>query len=235
VTAPSSSAEGSVVNASASATDPGTVDGTPAFAWSVTKDGSSFASGTGPAISYTPNDNGTYVVTVTATDKDGGVGTASATTQVTNVDPTATFNAPSSAVSGTTFTISLSNPADASSVDATSLSYAFDCGSGFGDYGSAQSRTCTAAYDGTQTVSGRVRDKDGGVSTYTATVHITVTVNSVCALVQSLAKNAGEANSLCVKLQHGQIDAFGHEVDAQAGKAFTADQAALLKRLAAQL
>ena len=38
-----------------------------------------------------------------------------------------------------------------------------------------------------------------------------------------------------MKLQHGQIEAFGHEVDAQTGKSFTPDQAALLKRLAARL
>jgi hypothetical protein len=38
-----------------------------------------------------------------------------------------------------------------------------------------------------------------------------------------------------VKLQHGEIDAFSHEVDAQTGKAFTADQAATLKRLAGRL
>jgi hypothetical protein len=62
-----------------------------------------------------------------------------------------------------------------------------------------------------------------------------VTVDSLCATVQSWAKNEGQANSLCVKLQHGQIEAFGHEVDAQTGKAFTTDQAALLKRLAARL
>jgi hypothetical protein len=154
---------------------------------------------------------------------------------VTNVAPTATFHAPSSAVSGSTFTISLDDPADPSSVDAASLQYAFDCGGGFGAYGSAPSATCTAAFDGAQTVAGRIRDKDGGVSTYTATVAIAVTADSVCALVESMAKNAGQANSLCVKLQHGQIEAFGHEVDAQTGKAFTAEQAALLERLAAQL
>jgi hypothetical protein len=62
-----------------------------------------------------------------------------------------------------------------------------------------------------------------------------VTVDSVCALVQSLAKNGGQANSLCVKLRNGQIEAFDHEVDAQTGKGFTAEQAALLERLAAQL
>jgi hypothetical protein len=147
------------------------------------------------------------------------------------------FHASASAVGGSTFTISISNAADASSVDAAGLTFSFDCGDGhgFGPYGSAASATCTAAYEGTQAVGGRVRDKDGGVTTYTATVQSTVTVDSLVGLVTSLSKNGGEANSLSVKLRHGQIDAFDHEVDAQTGKAFTADQAALLERLAARL
>ena len=36
-----------------------------------------------------------------------------------------------------------------------------------------------------------------------------------------------------MKLQQGQIDAFDHELDAQAGKTFTAEQVATLKALAA--
>jgi len=88
---------------------------------------------------------------------------------------------------------------------------------------------------GTLTVRGLVRDKDGGVTPYDATVVVSVTVDSLCAAVTGWAKNAGQANSLCVKLQDGQIDAFGHEVDAQTGKSFTDEQAAVLERLAARL
>jgi hypothetical protein len=84
-------------------------------------------------------------------------------------------------------------------------------------------------------VRGAIRDRDGGVTTYGATVSVSVTVDSLCATVQGWAKNAGEANSLCVKLQHGQIEAFDNEVDAQTEKSFTTAQAAILKGLAARL
>jgi alpha-ketoglutarate-dependent taurine dioxygenase len=57
----------------------------------------------------------------------------------------------------------------------------------------------------------------------------------LCATIAGWAKNDGEANSLCVKLQSGQIIAFDNEIDAQTGKAFTAEQAATLKRLAGRL
>src|SRR5262249_12726136 len=58
-----------------------------AFAWSVTKNGAPFAAGSGANFSFTPDDNGTYVVTLMATDKDAGVGTASATLTVSNTPP----------------------------------------------------------------------------------------------------------------------------------------------------
>jgi predicted extracellular nuclease len=203
------------------------------YAWDLDGDGTTDA--TTPTVSFVAGD-GPADVDVALTVSDGVTSTTAHTVvHVTNVAPTATLTAPASAVSGSTFTISLDNAADVSPSDASSLQFAFDCGSGFGSYSSAATATCTAAYDGTQTVGGRVQDKDGGVSTYTASVRISVTVDSVCALVQTLAKNDGQATSLCAKLQHGQIDAFGHEVDAQTGKAFTAEQAALLKRLAAQV
>ena len=46
---------------------------------------------------------------------------------------------------------------------------------------------------------------------------------------------AGVAESLCVKLQHGQLGAYANEVDAQSGKSLTEVQAATLKRLAMRL
>jgi hypothetical protein len=66
-------------------------------------------------------------------------------------------------------------------------------------------------------------------------VAIQPTVDNLCAYVAEIVQPAGLANSLCVKLRHGQLAAFAHEVDAQAGKALTDDQAELLKGLAKQL
>ena len=69
-------AEGTAVSLSGSATDPSAADTAAglALAWSVTKNGSAFATGSGPSFAFTPDDNGSYAVTLTATDKDGGVG-----------------------------------------------------------------------------------------------------------------------------------------------------------------
>ena len=88
---------------------------------------------------------------------------------------------------------------------------------------------------GTQTVRGSIRDKDGDATTYTAPVTVTVTGDSLCALARSYVGSAGVANSLCTKLAGGAYAAFANEVDAQTGKALTADQAAILKGLVAQL
>ncbi len=58
------------------------------YAWAVTKNGNPFASGGNVSnFRFTPDDNGTYGVSLTATDRDGGVGTAAQTITVTNVDP----------------------------------------------------------------------------------------------------------------------------------------------------
>src|SRR5205823_8327364 len=91
-----SSPEGTAINLTSTVTDPSPVDqGNPfTYQWSVTKNGNAFATGTPTNLatfSFTPDDNGTYVVSLQATDKDGGVGTApSQTVIVTNVAPTLT-------------------------------------------------------------------------------------------------------------------------------------------------
>ena len=66
----------------------------------MTKDGSPFAAGSAADFSFTPDDNGTYVVTLQVADKDGGVGTATATVAVTNVAPTASLAGPADGVRG---------------------------------------------------------------------------------------------------------------------------------------
>lgn len=87
--APATGPEGTPIALTASATDPSTVDTAAGFTfgWSVTKNGSPYATGSGPAFSFTPDDDGTYVVSLTATDKDGGVGSTTASITATNVAP----------------------------------------------------------------------------------------------------------------------------------------------------
>src|SRR5262249_33179952 len=91
--APSTSPEATPINLTSSVIDPSGTDSAAgfAYAWSVSKDGNLLSSGMGASFSFTPDDNGTYVVSLTVTDKDGGVSTASNTILVTNLPPTPTI------------------------------------------------------------------------------------------------------------------------------------------------
>ena len=95
VSAPSSSPEGAAVTASANVSDPD--DASFTYAWSVTKNGSPYANGSGASITFTPDDNGSYLISVIVTDGSGATGSASATTTVTNVAPAITSATLSSA------------------------------------------------------------------------------------------------------------------------------------------
>jgi hypothetical protein len=90
--APATRPEGTLISLGSAASDSSSADVTAGFtyAWSVTKNGNPYTTGSSSSFSFTPDDNGTYVVSLTATDKDGGVGTApQKTISVTNVAPTA--------------------------------------------------------------------------------------------------------------------------------------------------
>ena len=103
------------------------------------------------------------------TDDIGQTATAQTTVDVQNVPPTATFSAPASDFAGYPFTLSLTSPHDPSAADtAAGFQYAFDCGSGYGAFGSSSSVSCPTDDTGTRTVHGKIRDKDGGVTEYTA-------------------------------------------------------------------
>src|SRR5436305_15273854 len=71
--APASSPEGTTLSLTATVSDPGGAD-TFTYAWAATKNGSAYASATTPGFSFTPDDNGSYVVALTVTDDDGRVG-----------------------------------------------------------------------------------------------------------------------------------------------------------------
>src|SRR5439155_4308608 len=104
--APASSPEGTTILLHSSVSDPSSVDTAAGFtyAWSVTKNGSAYGSnGSASTYSFTPTDNGSYVVTLKATDKDGGYSTTTATISVSNVGPTvAITGAPASATEDAT-------------------------------------------------------------------------------------------------------------------------------------
>ena len=176
ITAPSSVNEGSTIAFSvAGISDPGTADVAAGFGYSFACDAGAFSAygTTNSGSCAAPDGPATVTVRAKVRDKDGGESAAfSVVVTVTNVAPTATFNAPSSANEGTTFNVSLTNPQDVPA-DLPTLTYAFDCGSGYGSFLSATSATCSAgSTPGAKTVKGKVKDKDGGETEYTASVTI---------------------------------------------------------------
>jgi hypothetical protein len=177
----------------------------------------------------TTDDFDTTTITVTAHSDNGSSDSDSFDTSATNAAPTASgLSAPATQMYGTNFNVSLTSPTDASSVDAGSLHYAFDCGSGYSatDYAGASvtnSMSCPApvqAHAGQSiTVKGKVFDKDGGSNEYTASVEIlqpeisltpadhdfgSVATNTVTAPFTFTVKNVGTA-----ALSIGDVDIAG--------------------------
>ncbi|HCE17445.1 MAG TPA: hypothetical protein DEQ80_06265 [Anaerolinea thermolimosa] len=163
--------EGSSINLTASGSDP---NGTGvSYAWDLDNNGTFETSG--QTVSFSRDDNGSYPVTVRVTDGTSQSTTAGATVTVVNVAPTASFGVSATTVDeGGSVTLSLTSPSDPSSADMTAgFTYAFDCGTGtFGSYSGSNSTSCGTTDNGTFTVRGRIRDKDGGVNTYSATVTV---------------------------------------------------------------
>ncbi len=83
---PESVTEDSEVSLGSTVYDPG-VDDVITLSWTATLGGVEVAFGPGPDFAFIPADPGTYLVTVTADDGDGGVGSAAAELTVTYVAP----------------------------------------------------------------------------------------------------------------------------------------------------
>jgi uncharacterized delta-60 repeat protein len=169
--------EGTTISLSGSATDPSTVDTAAGLtlAWSVTKNGAPYASATGTSCTFTPNDNGTYAVTLSATDKDGGVGTTTDTIVVANVAPTATIAAPvTSGLEGTSVTLS-GSATDPSTLDTSAgLTLGWSVTKNGAAYATGAGGSCTFTPNdnGTYVVTLSATDKDGGVGTATDTIAV---------------------------------------------------------------
>ena len=142
-------------------------------------DGSGYgAYGNSAESSCSTNDSGSRSVKAKVRDKDGGEREYTATVQVNNVAPTATFGNNGPVAEGSSFKVTLTGADDVSSVDKTAgFTYQFDCGdgSGYGAYGNSSERSCATTDNGTRNVKGKVKDKDDGEREYTGTV----TVNNV--------------------------------------------------------
>ena len=76
LSAPATVTEGTELTLTSSVVDPAGTNDTYSYEWVVLKNGTQFGSGsTDQSLTFTPDDNGTYKVTLTVSDDDGGVGT----------------------------------------------------------------------------------------------------------------------------------------------------------------
>ena len=142
-------------------------------------DGSGYsAAGATSSRSCPTDDNATRAVKLKVLDDDGGSAEYTGSVTVANVAPTADgLSAGSPIDEGGTSSLSLTNPTDVSSVDAASLHYSFACdglaaslAANYGTASTTNSASCAFADNGSFAVKGRVYDKDGGATTYDATV-----------------------------------------------------------------
>ncbi|HJQ29747.1 MAG TPA: PKD domain-containing protein, partial [Rubrobacter sp.] len=124
-----------------------------------------------------PDNSTTSNVTVRATDDDGASDADNQVVIVTvsNDNPQATLNAPASVNEGDNIDLSLTDASDPAGPNDT-LEYRFDCGDGFGPWGSSNTRSCPTTDSGNVIVKGQVRDEDGGLSDV---YEKSVTVNNV--------------------------------------------------------
>lgn len=169
--------EGAPVTVTASASDPSETDTAAGFAYRFACDGSTFAPAVATSSSICAFDDGpsAHVVRARVIDKDGGEVTLETTVEVLDVAPTATLAPTAPVDEGSAFSVELTAPHDPSSADtASGFAYAFDCGdgNGYSAFAETPAASCPTDDNGTRAVSAQIRDKDGGVTTYTGSAEI---------------------------------------------------------------
>jgi hypothetical protein len=132
-------------------------------------------------FSWIPDDGpASALITVTVTDS--GVPDLSAsrsfTVTVRNVAPTATFSGPASAPVGTPVTFRFAQPDDPSAADrAAGFRYSYDFNNdGLFEFSDVRDASMSFAFPtaGDSAVRGRIKDKDGGATDFTAPIHIPI-------------------------------------------------------------
>jgi hypothetical protein len=84
---------------------------------------------------------------------------------------------------------------------------------------------------GINTYSATATDNAGNIGSGSTTFTVNVTSGGLCNLLDRWVSNSGVANSLCVKVQHGDYESFRNELTAQSGKKISDANATTLLRL----
>jgi PKD domain len=231
---PVSGPEGKAIALTGRATSPSTADNAAGFTltWTATKNGLPFATGTGTALSITPDDEGTWIVTLQAIDDGGNSATTAVTFTGANVAPTAVIGGVTHStlvlvpLQAVTFTGGFTDPGvldthtggfdygDGSTADAVTPYAA----GGSGDL--TESHSFSAP--GTYTVTYIVTDDDGGTGSATATVVVETPAQALSIIdsyLQTMASlNNGEKNGLSAKLRAAIASANRGDTNATCGQ-----------------
>ena len=176
--APASSDEGTPISLTSTVVDPGAE--TLAYDWQVTKDGSPYASGSGSTFNFTPDDEGTYAVTLDVTDGDGGSGSDSATIAVNNVAPTIVLSGANNVDEGATYGLTLGAISDPGDDTVTSWIVNWGDGTPAETFLMGGLQNHTYADDGLYTIQVDLADEDG---THTNAASKAISVNNIAPLV----------------------------------------------------
>lgn len=141
------------------------------YAWSVTKQGANtpFASGTNSNFNFTPNDNGTYNLSLTVTDSANQQATAQQAVTVTNSLPTATMGGTTSVGVGTPIQLT-SQVTDPGTLDTHTYSWVVMRGATQVATGANSTLAFTPVLGGTYTVTLTASDNDSGSDSDVATI-----------------------------------------------------------------
>ncbi|MEZ6121983.1 MAG: Calx-beta domain-containing protein [Planctomycetaceae bacterium] len=200
--------EGTQIDVTASATDPAGANDTLTYTYSVLKDGVAFASESGvdqTSFSFTPDDNGSYEITLTVSDEDGGSASVSQLITVANVDPAALSDIGTAVEDGPEILIDvLSNDTDpAAFLDPLVIS-GVDTSQTIGTvtfsdasvvyHPNGKFESLAANESAIDRFTYTVSDQDGGVST--ATVTITVTGQNDAASISGTSTGTTDEDSV---------------------------------------
>ena len=238
-----SAPEGSTVALRGSATSPSATDNSAGFTfvWKVTKNGAAYGGGSGASFAFTPDNEGTFVATLQATDDGGMTGSTSLTIAGTNVAPTVGNLTATPALSMVLLpqeSVAFSGRfSDAGALDSHTATWSFGDGttssSSYGPGGTGgPSASHMYATAGSYTASLTVVDDDGGVGQASVKVVVQTpqqAMSKIASFVQNMSSlNAGQKKSLIAKLNaagasaargdlsacKGQLNAFLNELQA---------------------
>jgi hypothetical protein len=240
--------EGQPVALDASAsTDPD--DNIVLYEWDLDNDGE-YDDATGSTTDVIFDDNGSYLVDLRVTDEYGESDTDPAAITVNNIAPTADFaNASGTLIEGESAMLVFSNQLDPSAPDTIAgFFYSYGCTDN-GPYELTDSPitwfVCDFPDNGTFTTRGRIEDKDGGFTDYTAVIIVLTpseAIEDLADIIEDLNLQQQIENSLDAKLDSAlralddlnenndaaainSLQAFINAVEAQRGNKITDEQA----------